>query len=44
MTSLINPQLDTTSPRETLHRPMKELADAIILAEDLARKDSSSPD
>ena len=27
-----------------LRRPMKELADAIILAEELARKDSSSPD
>lgn len=27
-----------------LRRPMKELADAIILAEELARKDSSSPE
>jgi uroporphyrinogen-III synthase len=27
-----------------LRRPMKELADAIILAEELARKDSMSPE
>ncbi len=27
-----------------LRKPMKELAEAIILAEELGRKDSSSPD